>query len=144
VSEPSRLDEAAAQGDRGLLVLAGEIVLADGLANLLEHGEPLARRVQGLAPPPGEASRPRQGVDQMLFVHLDDRRKKGFLFRSSWILCDDGRLPLAGPCYSKLEPVHEVGLMTTGGVGLEPPLRIIKMDFRCRAHSEYQPCARAA
>ena len=60
---------------RGLLVLAGEIVFADRLADLLDHRERLARRVQRLAPPPAEDSPPRQSVDHVPLVRLGDRRK---------------------------------------------------------------------
>jgi len=52
VPEPAGFDETAAQRGRGLLVLAGDIVFADRLADLLEHVERFARRVQGLALPP--------------------------------------------------------------------------------------------
>ena len=41
---------------RRLLVLAGEIVLADRAADLLEHGERLALGMQGLAICPGDAA----------------------------------------------------------------------------------------
>ena len=47
--EPRRLDEAAAQWRRGLLVLAGEIVFAQCAADLLEHLGRLALGMQGLA-----------------------------------------------------------------------------------------------
>ena len=50
--EPGRLDQAAAQWRRGLLVLAGEIVFADRPADLLEYRERLALGVQSLALPP--------------------------------------------------------------------------------------------
>ena len=73
--EPGRLDHAAAQWCRRLLVLAGEIVFADRAADLLEHRQRLARRVQGLALPPREDSRPRQRIDHMRLVRLGDRRK---------------------------------------------------------------------
>src|SRR5207249_12091953 len=56
--EPCFLDQPAAQGCRGLLILASEIVLADGAADVREGGERLARGVQRLAVPPGEAVRP--------------------------------------------------------------------------------------
>src|SRR3984893_4532073 len=47
--EPRRLDHAAALGCGHLLVLAGEIILADRPADLLEHGGRLALGMQGLA-----------------------------------------------------------------------------------------------
>ena len=40
--EPFRLDQAAAERGRGLLILAGEIVFADRPADVLEGGERLA------------------------------------------------------------------------------------------------------
>ena len=55
--------------------MAGEIVFADRAADLLEHGQRLARRVQGLAPPPNEFARPGQGVDHVPLVLFGDRRK---------------------------------------------------------------------
>src|SRR5882762_7776306 len=56
--EPCFLDQPAAQGCRGLLILTSEIVLADRPSDVLESGERLARGVQRLAVPPGEALRP--------------------------------------------------------------------------------------
>src|SRR6516162_5614685 len=47
IPEPHRLDEPTALRCRRLLVLAGEIVLADRAADLLEHGERLALGMQG-------------------------------------------------------------------------------------------------
>ena len=47
--EPRRLDHAAALRCGHLLILAGEIVLADRPADLLEHFGRLARGMQGLA-----------------------------------------------------------------------------------------------
>jgi hypothetical protein len=44
-------------------------------ADLLEHHQRFARRVQGLALPAGEDARPRQGIDDMPLVRLGDRRK---------------------------------------------------------------------
>jgi hypothetical protein len=73
--EPRRLDEAAAQWRRRLLVLAGEIVFADRPADLLEHRRGLALWVQRLAPPPGKAPRPPHRVDRVRLVLLGDRRE---------------------------------------------------------------------
>jgi hypothetical protein len=73
--EPGSLDHAAAQGCGGLLVLAGEIVFADRLPDLLEHRQRLARRVQRLAAPPGKDLWPAQRVDRVALVLLGDRRK---------------------------------------------------------------------
>jgi hypothetical protein len=50
-------------------------VFADHPADLLEHRDRLARRVQRLALPPGKDPRPRQGVDPVGLVRLGDRRK---------------------------------------------------------------------
>ena len=44
--EPCFLDQPAAQGCRGLLILTSEIVLADGATDVREGGERLARGVQ--------------------------------------------------------------------------------------------------
>jgi len=73
--EPAGLDEAAAQWRRHLLVLARKIVFADRSADLLEHRERLARRVQGLAAPALKATPPQRAVDEDRLVLLGDRRQ---------------------------------------------------------------------
>src|SRR6201997_1607423 len=55
--EPFRLDQTAAQRGRGLLILAGEIVFADRLADAIEGFEWLAIGVQGFALMTAEALR---------------------------------------------------------------------------------------
>src|SRR5271166_4942616 len=73
--EPGRLDHAAAQRRRCLLVLAGEIVFADHLAEVLEHRERLARRMQCLALVPGQQFRSPDRIHALRLVVLGDRRK---------------------------------------------------------------------
>jgi hypothetical protein len=73
--EPGRLDEAAAQRRRGLLVLAGEIVFTDRPTDLLEHWERLARGMQGLAASARKATRSQQAFDDDRLVVLGDRRQ---------------------------------------------------------------------
>jgi hypothetical protein len=69
------LDHAAALRGRGLLLLAGEIIFADGAADLLEHGERLAFGVQCLAARPRHAPALQRRLDHVGFVILGDRRK---------------------------------------------------------------------
>jgi hypothetical protein len=73
--EPCFLDQPAAQGCRGLLILAGEIVLADRPADVREGGERLTRGVQHLARLPGEALRPPYRHDLVDLVGFGDRPK---------------------------------------------------------------------
>jgi hypothetical protein len=75
VPEPGPFDQAAAQWCRGLLVLAGEIIFADHLAQVLEHRERLARRVQCLALMPGQEFRSPDRLGEQHLVDLGDRRK---------------------------------------------------------------------
>src|SRR5271166_1532152 len=75
MAEPNRLDETAAQWRGGLLVLAGEIVLPDRPADLLEHCRRLALGVQCLAPPTGKMPRSPYRLDRVGFVLLGDRRE---------------------------------------------------------------------
>ena len=55
--------------------LAGEIVFADRAADMLEHGQRLALRVQCLAPPAGEILRPQHRIDDLGLVVLGDPRE---------------------------------------------------------------------
>ena len=55
--EPFRLDQAATQGRRGLLILASEIVFPDRPADAVESVERLARGVQRLTLPAAKPSR---------------------------------------------------------------------------------------
>jgi hypothetical protein len=73
--EPCFLDQPAAQGCRGLLILAGEIVFADRPADVLEGGKRLARGVQRLAQPPGEALRSPDRLDLVQLVGFGDCRE---------------------------------------------------------------------
>ena len=75
IPEPHRLDEPTALRCRRLLVLAGEIVLADRAADLLEHGERLALGMQGLAMRPGDAAALQRRLDHVRLVVLGDRRE---------------------------------------------------------------------
>jgi hypothetical protein len=75
VPEPGPFDQAAAQRPGHLLVLAGEIVLADHLAEVLEHVERLARRMQCLALRPGQQFRSPDRIGDLRLVVLGDRRK---------------------------------------------------------------------
>jgi hypothetical protein len=56
------------------LVLAGEFVFADHLAEVLEHRERLARRMQCLARPPGQEFRSPDRIHALRLVVLGDRR----------------------------------------------------------------------
>src|SRR5271169_1557468 len=73
--EPRRLDETAAQWRRGLLVLAGEVILPDRPADLLEHCRRLPLGVQRLATLPGKVPRPPHRLDRPGLVLLGDRRE---------------------------------------------------------------------
>ena len=42
--EPFGLDQAAAQGSRGLLILAGKVVLANRATDVVQNGERLVKR----------------------------------------------------------------------------------------------------
>jgi len=64
-----------------LLILAGEIVLADGAANVLQGGERLARGVQRFARPPGEALRSPDRLDLVHLVGFGDCREAHHLPR---------------------------------------------------------------
>ena len=73
--EPGRLDQAAAQWRGGLLVLTGEIVLADRMAEVLEHRDRLAGRMQGLTLMPGQEFWSPDRIHDLPLVVLGDRRK---------------------------------------------------------------------
>jgi hypothetical protein len=77
--EPVRLDHAAAERRRRLLVLAGEVIFADRAPDPREYRQTLARRVQRLADPPRKHERPQQRLDPMRLVGLGDRRKSHHL-----------------------------------------------------------------
>ena len=73
--EPCRLDQAAAQRSRRLLILTGEIVFADCAPDASEGFERLAVGVQRLALTAGEAPRSPDRLDLVRFVSFGDRRK---------------------------------------------------------------------
>jgi hypothetical protein len=73
--EPFGLDQAAAQRGGGLLILAGEVVFADGPPDAVEDFERLAAEVQSLALPAPKTSRPPDGLDLVHLVSFGDRRK---------------------------------------------------------------------
>ena len=73
--EPFGLDQATAQGGRGLLILAGKVVLANRATDVLQNGERLARRMQGLAQTASEALRSPDRLDRVHLVGFGDRRK---------------------------------------------------------------------
>jgi len=68
-----RLDEAAAQRRRRLLVLAGEIVFADRAADVVEHRRRLTLRLQCLAAPAPKTCRPQYRVGAQLLVRFGER-----------------------------------------------------------------------
>jgi hypothetical protein len=74
VPEPGRFDQAAAQWRGGLLVLAGEIVFADHMAEVLEHRQRLAGWMQCLAVMPGQQFRSQDRIHGLRLVGLGDRR----------------------------------------------------------------------
>jgi hypothetical protein len=55
--------------------LAGEIILADGTADLLDGRQRLALGMQRLAAPPGKRVRPQLRVEGVALVVLGDRRQ---------------------------------------------------------------------
>src|SRR6516225_3187122 len=73
--EPFGLDQAAAQGGRGLLILAGKVVLANRATDVLQNNERLARRMQRLAPTASKALRSPDRLDCLYLVGFGDRRK---------------------------------------------------------------------
>src|ERR1700736_6679115 len=73
--EPRRLDHAAALWCGHLLILAGEIVLADRPADLLEHFGRLARGMQGLALLAAEGLLPEHPLEPVQLVVIGDRRE---------------------------------------------------------------------
>ena len=75
ILEPRGLDNAAARGRRGLLVLAGEIVLAEGAAELCQHFRGLALGMQRLARFAAKALPPEYGRDLVQFVLPGNRRQ---------------------------------------------------------------------
>src|SRR5207253_3520071 len=77
------LDQAAAQGCRGLLILAGEVVFADGPADVRERDERFARRVQRLVPLSGKMSWTPDRLDRVRLVGFGDRREAHHL---PWLL----------------------------------------------------------
>src|SRR6266446_465238 len=79
--EPRRLDHAAALRCGHLLILAGEIVLADRPADLLEHFGRLARGVQGLALLAAEGLLPEHPLELVQLVVIRDRRQTRHLPR---------------------------------------------------------------
>ena len=58
-----------------MLILAGEIVFADHMAEVLEHRERLARRMQCLALSPGQEFRSPDRIHDLCLIVLGDRRK---------------------------------------------------------------------
>ena len=73
--EPTRLDHAAAQWRRRLLVLAREIVCADGAAELREHLLWLALGMQDLTRLAAKGLPAEYGFDQVQLVVVGDRRQ---------------------------------------------------------------------
>jgi hypothetical protein len=75
IAEPRPLDHAAALRCGSLLILAGEIVFANGPADLLEHLGRLALGMQCLARPPREPPLPPHRLDHKGLVVLGDCRE---------------------------------------------------------------------
>src|SRR5689334_5298788 len=73
--EPFRLDQPAAQRGGGLLILAGEVVFADGPPEAVQGFERLAVGMQGLAAPARETSRFQDRLDLVHLIGFGDRRK---------------------------------------------------------------------
>ena len=81
IPKPRRLDHAAALWCRHLLVLAGEIVFAQGAADLLEHLRRLALGMQGLARVAAEGLPSEHRLDPVQLVVIGDRREPHHLPR---------------------------------------------------------------
>src|SRR5207245_6532808 len=71
--KPICLDQTATERRRGLLVLAGEVVLADSPADAIQYFGRLAVRMQGFALPPREGLRSPDGLDLVHLVRLAAR-----------------------------------------------------------------------
>jgi hypothetical protein len=73
--EPFGFHHAAAQRRRRLLILSGEVVFADGPADVLQDIERLTIAVQRLAQTAGKTSRSPDRLDPVHLVGFGDRRK---------------------------------------------------------------------
>src|SRR6185437_14214580 len=68
-----RFDQTAAQRRRGLLILAGEVVFADGAADTIDGVERLAAGMQSFSLTPSEGAPAEDGLDLVRLVHFADR-----------------------------------------------------------------------
>jgi hypothetical protein len=130
------LDQAATQRGGGLLILAGEVVFADGPPDAVEDFERLAAEMQSVALPAPKASRSPDGLDLVHLVSFGNRRKAenlpgflredvadGIVFVQPRHDQDDGTTALV-----VLPAVESVIVPVVGGLSLRVGERLLRLQ----------------